>query len=51
LPKPLSHVQLRVTAVDTAGNRSIAETREPILVDLNKTKARIVGIAPTPKRP
>lgn len=46
LPRPLSHVQLRVTAIDTAGNRSVAETREAFPCDLNKTKGRIIGIAP-----
>jgi hypothetical protein len=49
-PEPLSHVLLRVTAVDTAGNRSVAETPKPLLVDHNKTKGRILGIAPV-RRP
>lgn len=57
-PKELARVFLRVSAIDTAGNRSVAETRESILVDLNKTRGRIVGIGqlqqprqPTPPAP
>lgn len=46
-PKQLARVYFRITALDTAGNRSVAETRESILVDLNKPKGRLVGIAPT----
>jgi len=49
-PRGLYFVHLRATAVDTAGNRSIAQTREPILVDLNKTRGRILGIAPPVKK-
>jgi hypothetical protein len=50
-PRPMSHVLLRAAAVDTAGNRSVAETRDPILIDLNKTRGRIVGLAPLPRQP
>jgi hypothetical protein len=49
MTRPLARVNFRVTAIDMAGNASVAETKEPKLVDTNKTKARIVGIAP--KRP
>jgi hypothetical protein len=45
LPKPMSHVQLRVTAIDMAGNRSVAETREPVPCDYNKPRGRIIGLA------
>ncbi|MBL8799596.1 MAG: hypothetical protein JNM56_37280 [Planctomycetia bacterium] len=47
-PRELARVYLRVSAMDTAGNRSVAETRESILVDLNKTRGRIVGIGQSP---
>lgn len=48
-------VLLRATAVDTAGNRGVAETRDKLLVDLNKPEGRILGIVPVnrsaPSRP
>lgn len=44
-------VYLRAIAVDTAGNRSTAETREPIPVDLTKPAGRITGIASGGRRP
>jgi hypothetical protein len=44
-PKIPYRVFLRASAVDTAGNRSTAETREPIPVDLTKPAGRILGIA------
>ena len=49
-PRGLYFVHLRAIAVDTAGNRSIAQTRDPILVDLNKTRGRILGVAPPVKK-
>ncbi|MGL6074393.1 MAG: hypothetical protein ACRC8S_09565 [Fimbriiglobus sp.] len=42
---PTHRVYLRVTAVDLAGNFSEAITREPIIVDLTKPRARIVKIS------
>lgn len=42
---------LRVTAVDTAGNRSTAQAREPSLIDLNKPKGHLLGIAVHPRTP
>jgi len=44
-PKIPYRVYLRASAIDTAGNRSTAETREPIPVDLTKPAGRILGIA------
>lgn len=52
LPKPMAYVLLRATAVDAAGNRSVAQTTTPILVDLSKPKGWILGIsAPAHKQP
>ncbi|MBY0526023.1 MAG: hypothetical protein K2R98_21695 [Gemmataceae bacterium] len=50
-PKLPYRVYLRASAVDTAGNRSTAETCDPILVDLNKPVGRLLGIAPSVRRP
>lgn len=44
-PKIPYRVFLRASAVDAAGNRNIAETRESIPVDLTKPTGRIIGIA------
>jgi hypothetical protein len=44
LPQPLAYVLLRATAVDVAGNRSVAQTNSPVLVDLNKPRGHILGI-------
>jgi hypothetical protein len=38
-------VYLRVTAVDTAGNRGVVATSEPTLIDQVKPAGRLVGIA------
>jgi hypothetical protein len=51
LPRPLAYVHLRASAVDIAGNRSVAQTVNPQLVDLNKPKGRILGLAPIGKKP
>lgn len=46
LPASLPYrVYLRLIARDTAGNTCIAETPEPVLVDLNEPEAKILGIA------
>jgi len=42
---PTHRVFLRMTAVDAAGNRSIAVTSQPISIDLTKPKARITTIS------
>lgn len=43
LPKNVPYrVFLRAIAADTAGNRTVAETRDPVLIDL--TKPEIVGV-------
>ena len=39
-------VFLRLTVRDTAGNTGVAETSEPILVDLTEPEARILGVGP-----
>ena len=41
-------VYLKVTAKDAAGNATEQVTREPILVDLTKPRAKITGIGSTP---
>jgi hypothetical protein len=47
LPPNLPYrVFLRLSARDTAGNLGIAETREPVLVDLSEPDAHFVGVAP-----
>jgi hypothetical protein len=43
-PKIAYRVYLRASAVDTAGNRSTAQTENPIPVDLTKPAGRILGI-------
>ena len=46
LPATLPYrVYLRLIARDTAGNTCVAETPEPVLVDLNEPEAKIVGVA------
>lgn len=44
-----ARVYLKVTACDAAGNVKEVVTREPILVDLTKPKAKISGIVPASK--
>jgi hypothetical protein len=52
LPPNLPYkVYLRLIVRDTAGNTSIAETSEPVLVDLSEPEARIKGLVMTPIRP
>ena len=41
---------LRVTAWDAAGNRFEAVTRDPVLIDLSKPRAKIQGIAAVGRR-
>jgi hypothetical protein len=40
-----ARVHLRVTAVDTAGNRGVVATQEPTLIDQVRPAGRLVGIA------
>ena len=42
-------VHLRLTARDAAGNVAVAETREPVLVDLSVPVSRILGLVRTPQ--
>lgn len=49
-PKIPYRVYLRASALDNAGNRSTAETRESIPVDLTKPAGRILGIASGARR-
>ena len=44
-PNMPPRVYLRVSARDTAGNTGVAETREPMLVDLNKPEGRLLRIS------
>lgn len=39
-----SYVHLRVIARDAVGNLGVAETKEPVLVDLSKPEGHIVGV-------
>jgi len=41
-------VYLKVTARDAAGNTTEQVTREPILIDLTKPRAKITGIGTNP---
>jgi hypothetical protein len=51
LPKTLpSHVYLKLTVRDTAGNEAVAVTREPQLVDLSEPEGRLVRVMPANKR-
>lgn len=46
LPSTLPYkVYLRLIARDLAGNACVAETPEPVLVDLNEPEAKILGVA------
>ncbi|HEX4608749.1 MAG TPA: hypothetical protein VH092_11150, partial [Urbifossiella sp.] len=40
-------VYLKVTARDAAGNATEQVTREPLLIDLTKPRARITGVGAT----
>jgi hypothetical protein len=44
-------VFLRLTARDKAGNSGVAQTREPVLIDLYEPEAQIIGVAGTVRRP
>ena len=44
-------VYLRLVVRDLSGNSSVAETSEPVLVDLKEPVARLVGIAGPPRHP
>lgn len=49
LPQNLPYrVYLRLIARDSAGNVCIAETPEPVLVDLNEPEARLTGVTRRP---
>jgi hypothetical protein len=41
-----SRVYLRLTVQDTAGNRAVAETANPVLIDLSVPETNIIGVAP-----
>ena len=44
-------VYLRLMTHDTAGNSSMAETPEPVCIDLKEPEGRLIGIAGGPSRP
>jgi hypothetical protein len=51
LPTNLPYrVYLRLIARDNAGNTCMAETPEPVLVDLNEPEGRLLGISTIPRR-
>ncbi|HYV37342.1 MAG TPA: hypothetical protein VE988_16660 [Gemmataceae bacterium] len=51
LPSSLpSHVYLRLTARDNAGNVAVAVTRDPQLVDLSEPEGRLLRVMPANKR-
>lgn len=43
-PKVKSKVHLRATAADTAGNRTVAQTRDAQVIDLNQPEASIISL-------
>jgi hypothetical protein len=43
-------VYLRLTVRDTAGNRGVAETPEPILIDLAEPEVRLIDVTPPSPR-
>jgi hypothetical protein len=49
LPKNFPHakVYLRISARDTAGNLAEIKTKEPVLIDMSRPSAKIVGITGT----
>jgi hypothetical protein len=50
LPPSLpSHVHLRLTVRDAAGNLAVAVTREPQLVDLSEPEGRLIRVSPAKK--
>jgi hypothetical protein len=52
LPRNVPYrVFLRVIAVDLAGNRTVAETRDPQLIDLTKPDCRLMGTVSGVKKP
>jgi hypothetical protein len=52
LPNNLPYrVYLRLVARDNAGNTCMAETPEPVLVDLNEPEGRLLGISALSRRP
>jgi hypothetical protein len=51
LPPSLpSHVYLKLTVRDTAGNVAVAVTRDPQLVDLSEPEGRLIRVAPVNKK-
>jgi len=51
LPKNLpSHVYLKLTARDAAGNEAVAITRDPQLVDLSEPEGRLLRVMPANRR-
>ncbi len=44
-----SRVYLRLTVEDKAGNRAVAETATPVLIDLSVPETNIIGVAPGPR--
>lgn len=45
-----SHVYLRLTVRDTAGNSAVAVTAEPQLVDMSEPEGRLIRVAPANKK-
>jgi hypothetical protein len=41
-----SRVYLRLTVLDSAGNRAVAETASPVLIDLSVPETNIIGVEP-----
>jgi hypothetical protein len=41
-----SRVYLRLTVEDKAGNRAVAETATPVLIDLSVPETNVIGVTP-----
>jgi hypothetical protein len=50
-PNVPPRVFLRLAVRDSAGNTSVAETSEPVLIDLKEPEGRLLGIVPSARQP
>ncbi len=48
---PAINVYLRLLARDSAGNTNVAQTVEPVSIDMTEPEARILGLAGTARKP
>jgi hypothetical protein len=45
------NIYLRLVAVDNAGNRNVAQSKDPVSIDLTEPEGRILGLAGAPPKP